>query len=167
MRRGIYSSTIALTALVLAIALIATTSERLALEEKSVYSDVLLEVKGQWQNSARVLDKAASDAIADTIVDESCAYNPDSVDNTARQYFSQTLNELWNGTCSLTSLVVSGSVDNIAVTTTISCSKYLGSEFDVRYDKKAIFSKDVDITNISPCKFTVTDIASGIVEVDY
>jgi hypothetical protein len=166
MGKGFYSAIIALTAIVLAIAIIVTANQGMALEESALYSKAVISVKAQWQNARFVLDKAASDAIADSVLANGCVFNPTQARDRMNNYFTGILGEMWGNECNLTELELSGTASNIQINATIECAKYFGEKFNVSYKKSAVFNKAVTASS-SPCSITVTDLQSGVEEVTY
>jgi hypothetical protein len=166
-RRGIYSATITLAALAIAIAVIANAGQVAAFEEANAHAEAAMQVKRHWQNSSFVLGKAASDAIADSILNEGCMYAEASANNRVNDYFTSVLGEMWGGECSLASVGLSGPAGDIQISVVTTCTKQLGEGFKVSYEKQMVFKKSVEIFATSPCSFVVTDLHSGTVEASY
>ncbi len=167
MRKGIYTATVALVALVLAASMIAISGQTAALKLEGGYSNSALEVKREWQNIWSLFDKAASDAIADDISSApTCNYTIGGVRAKAIDYFNTILAEFENCTVATISVneaspgEITFSVDGLV------CRREFEDEFIVEYSKSPEFKKTIVIVGASPCTITITDAQSGIVEVD-
>ncbi len=169
MRKGIYSGVIALTALVLAVAIIATAGQRIAMQGDSIYGSSMMEVKMHWQNARYVLDKAASDAIADSVFGSgNCTYSTGAARTAVSTYFPQILNEMWEGECIVSAgPSLSGASGNITINATIKCGKDFGAESSVFYEKQVTFKKAVSSDSSGgSCLIDIEDMQSGVCEVD-
>jgi hypothetical protein len=170
MRKGIYTATVALVALVLATSMIAISTQTQALTIEGNYSNSALEVKREWQNTWSLFDKAASDALADNIANNNCVYDEISITAEIGSYFDSILNRFDNcsmGTISLTS-AGAGTGDDVTITVNdLECHRQFGEEFEVEYSKNVAFVKNIVFVGTSPtCNITITDVQSGLVEVN-
>lgn len=165
MRKGIYTATVALVALVLATSMIAISGQTTALQLEGSYSNSALEVKREWQNTWDLFDKATSDALADDIVDNGCIYDETSAASKIGSYFTTVLNRFDNCSRGAISLDLVGDDLTIAVTG-LECTRQFGEDFEVEYSKDVEFVKTIVFGGPAPCTITITDTQSGIVEVD-
>lgn len=167
MRKGIYTATVALVALVLAISMIAINGQTAALKLEGGYSNSALEVKREWQNTWNLFDKATSDALADTIQVD-CSYDGTRARNNIEDYFDSILSGFDNR-CSMGAIdlpAAAGSEELILVrVNNLICSRQFGDEFSVEYSKSPVFEKIIEFSGASPaCNIKITDAQSGIVE---
>ena len=122
------------------------------------------------QNIWHVLDKAASDALADNIQVNSCGYDEVAAKTRVEDYFDEVLSKFDNcsrGTIELQPVgAVSGDMITIGVNNLV-CSRQFGEEFSVEYPTSPEFEKIIEFSGASPaCDIKITDVQSGIVEVE-
>lgn len=160
MRKGIYSAVIALMALVLATALIASSMQS-AVQQESHYSAIAVDVKREWQSLRYLLDKATSDAIGDAAY-ENCSYNQREIEQRIQDYL-RSVASAWGNGCSTTLQSVNALEDNIEVVATIKCEKNLG-KFKASYERQVTFNKKLEIEQREPCYLNVVDLQSGVLE---
>ncbi len=160
MKKGLYSGIIALSALVLAVALTSSASQAIAAKDAAIYENAIVDVKTSWQNARAVLDELTSESIAEHIETNGCLYSDPSAQLSA-DYFT-ALDNMWDGKCTFISAnaieTVPGQVD---VDARFSCALIFGTKFSALYDQRTTFSKSYDTSGLC---VTVTDIASGRVE---
>ena len=163
-RKGAYSGIIASIAIVVIIAVAFNSSAAVRGGAEQSYSKAIVDVKSDWQNARYLLDKSASDALADDSSETgvACSIAYDEMAN----YFTTVLsNSIKN--CEITfnpavDVQVAGS--DVTVMVAIKCTKG-----NVDYAKSAKFEKRVgifyDVAN-TRCLVDVLDKQSTICEVD-
>ena len=159
MRKGIYTATVAVAALVIMVSLIAATNQKAELETSDIYRSSMLEVKRQWQNNQDLLDLAVADAIADGSY-ESCVYSEALLDNTV---YLQNLVDKTSSNCKVEAVNKNGPQNNLKITIGLKCEKAFGNEFKVSYWKDMEFKKETTVSGApGACAITIVDKESGI-----
>lgn len=163
-RKGAYSGIIASIAIVAIIAIAFNSSAAVRGGAEQSYSKAIVDAKRDWQNARYLLDKSASDALADDSSETgvACSIVYDEMAN----YFTTVLsNSIKN--CEVTfnpaaNVQVAGS--DVIVTVAIKCTNG-----NVDYAKSAKFEKRVgtfyDVAN-TRCLVDVLDKQSTVCEVD-
>ena len=161
-RKGLYSATIALSVLIVMIAIVSNSSQDIPMEEAQDFKAAMLEVKTEWSNTRAVLDRAASQGIANEINGNGCAYGT-ATDN-IQTYYNAILGEMFEGDCDFSNLSVTRAAGDVDVTVTISCSKGVGEKFSVSYGKSITFEKSFSMISDPPCVFNVSDRQAIVTE---
>jgi len=159
MKKGVYSAVVGLTALVIIISIAASTGQRIAMEEDSIYASSMTEMKIEWQNMRYLLDKTAADAIADAVI-VNCT-NTD-VETKIATY----MQNIAIGNCqSVYNVnVTEYALNKYDITAMVSCEKSFAPSKRILYEKEVVLEKELEISGTSPCTFTVTDVQSGLQE---
>jgi len=165
-RKAAYSGSIALIAVVILVSVSFNSSAVLQAEAGQRQAKTIIDVKRDWQMARYLLDKSASDAVADAASD--CGYASDDVDRILTTYFNDTLKDAGLQHCTAENSDASGNnPDNITITVDIQCSK-TAEGTKVQYKKNGIeFRKRAYYDNTgSGCLVDVKDRDSGLCEVD-
>ncbi len=166
-RKGAYSGVIASIAIVVIIAVAFNSSAMVRAQSEKDYAKAIIDLKREWLTARYLLDKSASDAIADDGFKNGCTKNMASIkatlgDNTSG-YFRSTLDDASLENCHVDNVNVIG---NIQVDVDIYCEKTLDG-IKIEYEKdKVQFNKSANYDPAPSCKIDVKDDKSNLCEVD-
>jgi len=161
-KKGIFSAIVAIAAIITVAAVIVSASAPAVSAENNNYAETVLKTKKDWSNLRYLLDKALSDALADSVDIGSCTFMQSNIKIT--NYLNDAKDSSFSE-CGFTVPQISGPQDNLLVTLTISCSK-TANRFTASFQKQAEFRKAI-VSGGSPCNITVTDLQSGQTEIDW
>jgi hypothetical protein len=166
-RKGAYSGIIASIAIVAIIAVAFNSSAIGRAQSEKDYAKAIVDLKREWLTARYLLDKSASDAIADNGFSIGCSGNNNSIESTLGDdgggYFRSTLDEASLETCHVNNVGVSG---NITVNVDIYCEKTIDG-IEIRYGKDRVqFNKTATYDSGPPCTIDVKDDKSDVCEVD-
>ncbi|MDD5162819.1 MAG: hypothetical protein PHD95_01280 [Candidatus ainarchaeum sp.] len=168
MNKGIFSGIIAAAAIMLIGAIIITTSANVKNSSNEDFAGKILEIKKEWNNAGYLLDKTLADKLADSVDMTACTFTapaPSEID----AYFRSTIgNSIKN--CNFQDVQIDSSAQaNFEIHFALICSKKISNEFEIKkFEKIVAFAKKVELIYIpapESCTITITDLQSGIVEV--
>jgi len=167
MRKGLYTSIVAVIAIAL-IAVIALNAS-LAREAGESYnaSAAVADAKWKWQQAQYLLGKSAADAVADASYnDPICDYDNDIGLSKLNSYLGGTLNESY-GECTVSGTSIDDDgLPNLDISLRFECTS--GTDrLSVYYEKDIVIRKTVQASVVgTDCQVIVTDRDSGLEEVN-
>jgi hypothetical protein len=172
MNKGIFSSLVAVTAIVLIGAIILTTSANVKSSGNTDFSEKILEIKKEWNNARYLMDKAASDALADTVDTGICSFSLDSakIEKYQADALANSIQDCSFGSGSFSAVPMPVPPNSYEITVALACSKKISSDFEIKnFEKTVVFNKKIesqtDVPEPGDCTITVTDLQSGLIEV--
>jgi len=163
MRKGTYSSFIALTALMLVVAITVFSGSMPQAQKTAVFKDSIVETKKVAQNAVLLLDKVINDSIADSVFANACTESTGLVRQRIRDYFTATAAE-FQPRCSITinsitenSTIVPGEIVYFT-DFTVACTQSILSDFSVTYTENKVFQRHATETKTGTnCSVMVLD----------
>ncbi|MBN2067501.1 MAG: hypothetical protein JW744_03465 [Candidatus Diapherotrites archaeon] len=165
--KGAYSGTIAVVAIVVLIAVSFSSGATLNTEDAAGKAKAIVELKAEFQQARYLLDKTASDAIADSAEAGGCDFDSTEIAGILLPYFRNTLEEAGLENCGMANSSVSGNRNNITIKFNLNCTKEL-SGMQLQYKKDSIqLTKRAAYENTGTgCNVDVRDSDSSVCEVD-
>lgn len=166
-KKGLYSGTIALIAIVIASGIVlGMLSKAIAEENKSSINEMAY-VKFEWQNAYQLIGKASADAAADGVFGNGCVFSIPAIQAKAQAYLPAVLASTGLN-CTVSNITAGGTAAETAITFDLSCSKEAAG-MSIKYAKNGMISKKTVFTQgggLNPCFVDVKDFDSGACQVD-
>ncbi|MDD5148769.1 MAG: hypothetical protein PHH08_04875 [Candidatus ainarchaeum sp.] len=167
MKKGIFSGLIAVTAIMLIGVIMLTSSANIKNSGSENIAQGIWEIKKEWNNARYLLDKATTDALADSANTGPCTFALDAAK--VQHYYMDTIAHIPGCTQAFT-VAATAQAGNYQATGTITCSKKISNDFSIKkFEKPAVFTKTVSVQKDMPaagdCTVIITDAQSGLVEI--
>ena len=163
--KGSYTGAIAIIAVVIMAVIsfgMVSTREATAHENEA---GAIIEAKWEMQNAHHLVGKVFADAIADSGVEQGCAFDLAATNTKANTYFTASFTN-YPPYCAVQNVVVGGSASSVTVDFDLQCSKEVGG-IVINYTRKGFeFDKQVHYDNSAGCLVDVEDNDTGECDVD-
>ncbi len=167
-RKGFFTAIISLIIMVLIVTMLSVQQNASKQIRAEYYQRAIFELKTGTQSTQYLLDKSASDAIADSVDNENCTLSETDYTKTIEKYFNgetgiiERTKEFFGIECE--EIIVPNPVDISDFQFDLKCYRDIPSGFRAEYTTTIQLSKEATVTavGIPPvCKVQVKDLQSG------